>query len=813
MPLFPLRLDPGFLGASLPKSRRSLIIVLIAVIELSLAYVELRSPSVVLAPLATLFIVAVQAVGGFVAGLVTAGATALLFAAAEDLSLRGRIDTHLLANALPLLVTYVLVALLLEFIRRQSTTLNENRLRLQALDLLRTRAELAEADARYRAVGESIPFGIWHCNADGHVVHMSDSFLQLVGMTLEETARGGWMKRVLPEDANRVRNAWKNRANWGELWEDEYRIIGADQKMYTLLCRGRGIRDEQGAIVGWTGINLDISERARSREQLSFLAEAGRVLSLSLDPSTTLERIASLAVPRLADWCGVDVVQEDGEIRSLAVLHADASKTEIARELRAYSQNTDETRGLRKVLRTGKPELYEYIPDELLVQAAVDERQLRLLREIGMQSVMIVPLIARGRTLGTITFVTAESGRRYDPTDLAFTEILCRRAALAYDNARMYAREQRVADTLQRASLPTALPQLPGIRLRATYMPGASESEIGGDWYDAFQLPDGKLAISIGDVAGKGLRAAVAMASARQAMRAAALEGSPPREVLERVNRLLLYEGTGMVTAVFAILDPVTLQLVFANAGHPPPLHAFPDDPLQQLVARGLPLGLFADHHYAEEISQLRHGSLLVFYTDGLIEFDHNVLSGENILAEAVQAESSSETPDPAVAIVRRVILGIPKDDVAVLTISVAAQPLEEVDVTTAAVPASARVLRQSLRRLALSLGLSEAATFDLLVAAGEAISNAIEHAYGVKDGAVRLRAFYDGGRLFVEVYDYGAWRPPQDIGRGRGLKLMRSLMEKVDIQTNHNGTVVRLTVPLAEYAHDRSSNISATRA
>jgi len=465
------------------------------------------------------------------------------------------------------------------------------------------------------------------------------------------------------------------------------------------------------------------------------------------------------------------------------------------------------------VLRTGKPELYDTIPDEMLVQAARDERQLWLLRELGMRSAIIVPLIAREKILGAITFVTAESGRRYSSSDLAFVEILSRRAALAYDNARIYAREQRVADTLQRASLPTSLPQLPGIRLRATYLPGASESEIGGDWYDAFQLPDGTLAISIGDVAGKGLRAAVAMASARQAIRAAALEGSPPPEVLERVNRLLLHEGTGMVTAVFGVLDPVTLAFTFANAGHPPPLHAFPGESVQRLVARGLPLGLFSDHHYLAETMKLRPGSLLAFYTDGLIEFDRNIENGETVLAEAVQAEGNGETPDPAIAIVRRVIFGVPKDDVAVLTVSVSAQTLEDVDITTAATPMSARVLRQALRRLALSIGLNESATFDLLVAAGEAISNAIEHAYGIKEGTVQVRASHNGSKLLAEVIDRGTWRPPQNTGRGRGLKLMRSLMEKVEIETNANGTLVRLTMPLSEHSNDRSGNVSASRA
>ncbi|MDQ6781571.1 MAG: SpoIIE family protein phosphatase [Candidatus Eremiobacteraeota bacterium] len=810
---FPFRIDTGFLSASFSRSQRVLIVAGTAIAALLLAYVDYRMPHIFLAPLATLGVLVIQAVAGLSGGVAAAISLAVLFTVAERLAVGLPLNGAGIIAVLPALVTYLLVALLLEFIRRQSATLSESELKLQSFELMQTKSELAEAESRYQAVGEALPFGIWHCGPDGHLTHMSDSFLKLVGMTLEQTVKGGWFARVVPEDADRIRAAWQGREAWGEVWEDEYRIIGADSKMYTLLCRGRRIVDDKGQLLGWTGINLDITERARAREQLSFLAEAGRVLSLSLDPATTLERIARLAVPRIADWCGVDILQEDGEIRSLAVLHADASKTDIARELRAYPQDDDETRGLRKVLKTGQSELYEEIPYELLVLAARDERQLYLLRQLGMKSVMIVPLIARDRILGAISFITAESGRRYGKDDLAFTEILSRRAALAYDNARMYAREQRVADTLQRASLPTSLPQLPGIRLRATYMPGASESEIGGDWYDAFQLPDGKLAVSIGDVAGKGLRAAVSMASARQAMRAAALEGEPPAGVLDRTNRLLLHENTGMVTAMFGILDPVSLTFDFSSAGHPPAMHGRPDQPLEKVASKGLPLGLFVDTRYVQQQVTLQQGSLLAFYTDGLVEFDRDVVSGEKLLAEAVQAEANGETPDPAVAIVRRLIFGVPKDDIAVLTVAISAQPLEAVDVTVEARPASARVLRQSLRRLALSIGLDESRTFDLLVAAGEAISNAIEHAYGIKDGSVRVRAAKEHDQLIVEVGDQGSWRPPQNNGRGRGLKLMRTLMQKVDIKSNEHGTTVRLAMPLSEYAYDRPGDVPASRA
>jgi len=297
------------------------------------------------------------------------------------------------------------------------------------------------------------------------------------------------------------------------------------------------------------------------------------------------------------------------------------------------------------------------------------------------------------------------------------------------------------------------------------------------------------------------------------AMRAAALEGEQPAGVLDRSNRLLLHENTGMVTAMFGILDPVSLTFDYASAGHPPAMHGRPSQPVEKVASKGLPLGLFVDNRYVQQRVQLEQGSLLAFYTDGLVEFDRDVVSGEQLLAEAVQAEANGETPDPAVAIVRRLIFGVPKDDIAVLTVAISALPLEAVDVTTQATPASARVLRQSLRRLALSIGLDESRTFDLLVAAGAAISNAIAHAYGHKDGSVHVRAAREHDELIVEVQDQGNWRPPQNNGRGRGLKLMRTLMQRVDIDSNEHGTTVRLVMPLSEYAYDRSGDVPASRA
>jgi PAS domain S-box-containing protein len=782
------------------------------VLTFTSAYLNVHFPLLRLSFLAIVYVIAVDALAGFRWGAISAVAIAFIFSAGEWLSDAMGQRVFALPNFFSRLLVFLLLLGLVELIRRQARALNESQRQSHELEVLRLKNQLAESDARFQVASESLPFGVWRSNLEGHVTYMSPSFLTMLGMTLEDIRSGGWFARVVDEDANRIREAWKNRESWSDVWEDEYRIRGADGKLHSVLCRGSAVRNEAGETIGWTGVNFDLTERTKAREQLRFLADAGRILSLSLDPRTTLQRVAHLVVPRYADWCGIDIVADDGSLQTMILQHTDPQKLDLVRELRAYRPD-DPSRGAAKVVRTGESELYDVITEEILQEAVsgAGERYAELVRQLGLRSAMMVPLRARNTILGVMTFAQSESNRNFSTDDVHFAEILSARAALAYDNARMYAKEQRVADTFQRASLPTSLPRLPGIKLRAMYLPGATESEIGGDWYDAFLLPSGEIAISIGDVAGKGLNAAVAMVTARQAIRGAALEGSTPSEVLARVNQRLTYEGGGMVTALFGILDPITLGFTFASAGHPSPLLGHPNGKVEALPSKGTPLGLFFEPSYEEEKVTLEAGDLVVLYTDGLIEFNRNVSEGERVLLRAVAAEVEAQTPDPSDAIVRRVILGAPNDDVAVLTISVAPAPLDTLDLVVTSEPASARVIRQSLRRFAVGIGLDEGRTTDFLVACGEAISNVIEHAYGIGEGPLVVQGSRDGDDLVIKVSDRGRWRPPRQDGSGRGLLLMRALTDEFEVVRSEEGTTVHLRMCVSGAVRDRPSNLSAT--
>lgn len=394
-------------------------------------------------------------------------------------------------------------------------------------------------------------------------------------------------------------------------------------------------------------------ERARSyerehaaRERAAFLARASELLAGSLDPRTTLDQVAGLVVPDLADWCTIDLVAPDGTIRLGAVAHTDPGKARWARELaERYQADPAEPTGMPGVIRSGRSQLYRELPDEVVDAAARDQEHRRALRKVGIASAMAVPLRARGRTLGAIGFATAESGRRYGPIELALAEDFARHAALAIDNARLYQAEAEAAETLQLSLLPESLPDLPGVELCARYRPGARGAEVGGDWYDVLALPGGQVGVAIGDVVGRGIRAASIMGQMRAALRAYALDGKPCYDVLRRLNELSCASATfDMATVLYAIVDPETGSLRFSCAGHPPMLVREPDGTVAPVPGgRGLPLGVAPDGEYETAQTELAPGAVAVLYTDGLIERrDETIDAGVARLSAALAA-----SPEP----------------------------------------------------------------------------------------------------------------------------------------------------------------------
>ena len=302
-----------------------------------------------------------------------------------------------------------------------------------------------------RAIAETIPQLVWSTTPDGYHDYYNAQWYAYTGMPREGSQGWNWKEFLHPDDYDRAVEVWGRSLETGEPYEIEYRFKRADDGMYRwFLGRALPLRDGDGRIVRWFGTCTDIDEHRRREEVLAFLAEAGQALASSLDVERTLGTAAGLAVPRLADWCAVDVLDDDGVLRRLAVAHVDPAKVELAWELHErYPPRVDEQHGVMRVLRTGEPELVADIPEELLVAVARDAEHLRLVRALELCSYIVAPIKVQERTIGAITLVSSESRRRFGAEDLATTVEFARRASSAIENARLHEEAVRTQERLE----------------------------------------------------------------------------------------------------------------------------------------------------------------------------------------------------------------------------------------------------------------------------------------------------------------------------------------------------------------------------
>lgn len=411
--------------------------------------------------------------------------------------------------------------------------------------------------------------------------------------------------------------------------------------------------------------------------RIRLLADAGSVLGRSLDYRQTVSQVAASAVPGFADWCAVDLLDEGGELQLLAVAHVDPDKVELARRLRAdHPPDPDAPSGAAAVARNGRSELLRTIPPALLEETAARFPDLaELIRELRLTSWMSVPLIARGRTLGVMSFVWGESGRHYDEDDLLLAEQLASRAAVAIDNARLFDEQRTVADTLQTSLRPPELPAIRGIEVAAAYRPGGAHGEVAGDFYDVFALREGSWLAVTGDVCGKGVDAAAVMALARYTIRTAALTRSRPSGILATLNEALLRSGFDRFCTACAVrIDEPdhrgVARATVSSGGHPQPLHVRADG-ADLVEVRGTLLGVFEDPDLTDLRLDLGAGESLVLYTDGVVEerrdgepFGEERLRGIGAGAAATPAE---ELAGRIMEAVRGFASGPPADDIAIL--------------------------------------------------------------------------------------------------------------------------------------------------
>jgi PAS domain S-box-containing protein len=547
----------------------------------------------------------------------------------------------------------------------------------------RKRADRAirESEERLRRALEAAAMGWWEWDIETGEVRWSDNFEQIHGLprgAIEGTFEA-ILRLVHPDDRafwqEAVERAVAEKSDYGF----EFRVVWPDGSVHWMQGIGHVVIEGADKPARLLALRRDITERRQREDALAFVAEASEALSRSLDYERTLREVARLAVPRLADCCVVDMIEERS-VHQLAVVHVDPDMEQLVRDLEQRYPTDPELAAspMGRALRTGQAELVSSLSDELLAEYARDEEHAAGLRRLRLGSAMFLPLTARGRTSGVMAFL-AGSGRRYTPSDLSLAEDLARTAALAVDNARLYRQRSRIARTLQRSLLPPELPVIPGIEVAARYEAAGEGLEVGGDFYDLFEAGPRDWAIVIGDVCGKGADAAAVTGLARYTIRTASMGEQSPSAVLRTLNDAVLrqYSQGTFCTVVCGRLaeGAAGRRTVLACGGHPLPFLLGADGEVRIVGTNGSLLGVFPDPELEDSEIELDPGDALVLYTDGLVEhYDPSLAAGEKRLAEVLRESAGLPAEEIASRIERSIHdigNGSARDDIAFVVLKV----------------------------------------------------------------------------------------------------------------------------------------------
>jgi PAS domain S-box-containing protein len=556
-----------------------------------------------------------------------------------------------------------------------------------AIDNARLFTSLREARDDLQAILEGVADAVTAQAPDGRLVYANDAAVQLLGLASAEemlSAAPGVLRanyEMLSEDGapltyEELPGRHALRGERPPPMTVRYRFRGSAADRWSRI-QSTPVFDAAGAVRLAINVIEDITELKRAELGQRFLAEASRVLASSLDVQETLRAVAQLAVPEIADWCAVDLADGD-DIERVAVAHVDPARVELAREMQLrYPPDPRTSTGVYGVIRHGIAELHSEITDEMLLAGARDPEHLEIVRSVGLRSAMLVPMRVRDRVLGVVSFVSAESGRRFDGHDLQLAEDLALRAAGAVENARLYETATSIAATLQSSLLPPVLPEIPAIEIAAAYRPAGAGLEVGGDFYDVFSTAEDQWYAVIGDVCGKGAEAAAVTALARYTIRAAAVRRRSPSAILRWLSDAMVQQSDDdlrfcTIACVHLDLARTPARVTVACGGHPLPLVVRADGRTEQVGVPGTLLGL-VDHPVLQDAAaELRSGDTLVLYTDGLTEAGApaQVWAPEDLAATAAELAGA-----PAAATVRHLLattvesVPSPRDDVAVLAL------------------------------------------------------------------------------------------------------------------------------------------------
>ncbi len=535
---------------------------------------------------------------------------------------------------------------------------------------------LRRSEERYRSLVQAGAQVVWVTTPTGKIAEDSPEWRSITGQTVNEYLGSGWLDAIHPEDRERVEHEWLDCVDTGKVFEGRYRVRTKSGSYRHYDVRAVPI-ERDGKIVEWVGASSDVTGQREAEEMRGRLTEQ---LSAAALRTVRLQQATSMLAEAITVEQVVEVMTEVG-------------RSAIGAERSAVAMLDPERLRLRTVNPTGLPDTPGSPAGEMpldlpsvMTSAILARRPLLIespdalrkhfegeasvdmfLQHTDERSWVGLPLLASGAPLGALRFSFTRP-RRVADEERVFLEALAGQCALALERASMFEREHTTAETLQRSLLPDRLPTVPGIILEASYLPVTRNMEIGGDWYDAFRLPDGKLAVAAGDVMGKGLTAAAGMGRVRNALRALALTDPRPAAVLAGLDRLFIAtELEEQVTTVaYLVLDPVSGEGMAGSAGHLPLLLLSTDAPPRlDKAAAGTPLGWASPRQ--QYAFALPPGNTAVLYSDGLVENRKRGLDTglDELVAVAAEAPAAA-VEDPALLLdylVDRMLTGYEQDD------------------------------------------------------------------------------------------------------------------------------------------------------
>jgi PAS domain S-box-containing protein len=604
--------------------------------------------------------------------------------------------------------------------------------------------------------------------------------------------RAEW-ERDYPEGSNLVQDggraalavplqtpAGRARGVLGLLWDHEPALTDDDLALVAAFA-------QQATGVFYRIVLLD--RERRSRERFELLAALGARLDEAPGVAARVEAFCDVVVPAFADFAFVEL--EDGDRMQLHVRHREPRFERALRRLRDMRRSlpAGHRSSLSSVIATGRAQLMGR-PREA---PGFTEAEAELVDELDITSVVLVPIMSRNAIAGGAGLGTCRDRTPFGDDDITFATELGRRLAIALDTARVYERERRIAETLQHSLLPERVPVVPGLRCWARYIPG-TDLDVGGDFWDVIPMGGGRTLLAVGDVAGRGERAAITMGRLRTVLRATATRESSPAALLRALNRFLFDEDEDMATCICAVLNSPQRSITVASAGHPPVLRVSgAGEAFWIETPPGVPLGVRTNAAYEEQTVPVEPADTLVAFTDGLVEQRGVRLDDRLDELAAVTCEVMGHGDAWCDAILDRMLDGTRGDDVALLGVRLDAA-FDRLSIRVPAEPQRLRAVRDELRAWLAANEVDLVAAERLTLALGESVANVTMHAYGPGGGELRVHGIVEEDAVRVRVEDDGCWRPSRgDVGYG--LRVMRALVDDARVETSDAGTCVELVV------------------